>query len=125
MVRRPFSDAMSSKPSPLANPLATLDQLRWNVSGDTVSGEVRDLIKYEASRLISTAGILLRLPQNLIAQAIVLLCRYWTTPGISMLDHDARVRHNNVRLEIADLCIGFIGCCTVPCSEAIGPFHIA
>lgn len=79
--------------SHLLNPLATPAQLETSSSQlDGVPKEVEDSVRFETSRLIQAAGILLHLPQELIAQSIVILQRYLLGPeGGSMLDHDSKV----------------------------------
>lgn len=77
--------------SHLLNPLATSFQLETSASQlDGVPKDIEDAIRFETARLIQAAGILLRLPQEIIAQAIVILQRYWTGPdGGSLLEHDS------------------------------------
>ncbi|KAI9832176.1 MAG: hypothetical protein M1819_004528 [Sarea resinae] len=62
----------------LTNPLITPAQL--STSGSQLDGLPADLetsIRYAGCLLTQAAGILLRLPQDLIAQAIVILQRFW------------------------------------------------
>jgi hypothetical protein len=64
--------------SHLANPLASLDQLaQSNFQHHGVSSELERSMLFAGARLTQTAGILLRLPQDIIAQAIVLFQRFW------------------------------------------------
>lgn len=79
--------------SHLVNPLATSYQLETSASQlDGVPKDLEDSVRYETARLLQAAGVLLRLPQDLIAQSIVLLYRFWTgADGSSMLEHDPRV----------------------------------
>lgn len=79
--------------SHLLNPLATPAQLETSSSQlDGVPKDLEDSVRFETSRLIQAAGILLHLPQEIIAQAIVILQRFWSGPdGGSMLDHDSKV----------------------------------
>jgi hypothetical protein len=64
--------------SHITNPLATPD---LEVS-----------IKYESSRLIQAAGILLHLPQELIAEVIIIFSRFWLGPeGGSLAEYAAKV----------------------------------
>lgn len=83
-----------SEVSHLLNPLATSLQLEMSASQlDGVPKELEDSIRFETARLVQAAGILLRLPQEIIAQAIVTLQRFWTGPdGDSLLEHDSKVR---------------------------------
>jgi hypothetical protein len=80
-------------PSHLTNPLASLIQLETSANQlDGVPRDVEDSIRYETTRLLQAAGILLRLPQDLIAQSIILLHRFWSGPdGGSMAEHDSTV----------------------------------
>ncbi|QSZ35262.1 hypothetical protein DSL72_008131 [Monilinia vaccinii-corymbosi] len=63
--------------SHLYNPLATAQQLYQTTSNNTLPIELQDSIRFYTARLTQAAGILLRLPQDITAQANVLLCRYW------------------------------------------------
>ena len=80
-------------PSHLLNPLATSVQLETSASRlDGVPKELEDSVRFETARLLQAAGILLRLPQEIIAQAITILYRFWVGPdGGSMLDYDSLV----------------------------------
>ena len=82
------------KVSHLANPLATSIQLEASASQlDGVPKDLEDSIRFETARLLQAAGTLLRLPQELIAQSIIILYRFWTgADGGSLLDHDFKVR---------------------------------
>lgn len=79
--------------SHLLNPLATPAQLETSSSQlDGVRKELEDSVRFETSRLIQASGILLRLPQEIIAQSIVILQRFWLgADGASMLDNDSKV----------------------------------
>ncbi|KAK4493849.1 hypothetical protein PRZ48_015034 [Zasmidium cellare] len=81
-----------SEASHLLNPLATSLQLETSASQlDGVPKDVEDSVRFETARLVQAAGILLRLPQEIIAQAIVTLQRFWTGPdGGSLLEHDSK-----------------------------------
>lgn len=85
-------------PSPLANPLATPAQL--DTSSSQLDGVPRDLeesIRFAGSRLTQTAGILLRLPQEVIAQAIVVFMRFWIGPeGGSLREWSGDVRQSSI-----------------------------
>ncbi|KAI9745534.1 MAG: hypothetical protein M1818_001068 [Claussenomyces sp. TS43310] len=61
--------------SHLSNPLATAQQL-YDRSSTRVPAELQASILFAAARLTQAAGILLRLPQDVAAQAIVLLQRF-------------------------------------------------
>jgi cyclin L len=79
--------------SHLANPLATSLQLGASASQlDGIPKDLEDSIRFETVRLLQAAGTLLRLPQELIAQSIIIFYRYWTgTDGGSLLEHDSKV----------------------------------
>ena len=64
--------------SHLANPLATAEQL--SSSGSQLDGIPEDLetsMLFGGARLTQMAGTLLRLPQDIVAQAIVIFMRFW------------------------------------------------
>ena len=69
------------QPSPLTNPLATVAQLESSGSQlDGIPSDLEDSIRFAGARLTQAAGILLRLPQEVIAQAIVVFMRFWLGP---------------------------------------------
>ncbi|KAF2208052.1 hypothetical protein CERZMDRAFT_49990 [Cercospora zeae-maydis SCOH1-5] len=78
--------------SHLLNPLATSAQLETSASQlDGVPRDLEDSLRFETARLIQAAGLLLHLPQEIIAQCLVILQRYWTGPdGGSLLEHDSK-----------------------------------
>lgn len=79
--------------SSLANPLATPTQL--STSGSQLDGVPADLetsVVFLGARLTQIAGVLLRLPQDIVAQAIVTFGRFWIgAEGGSLREHDAKV----------------------------------
>lgn len=79
----------------LSNPLATLAQLSTSSSGlDEIPTELENSIRFAAALLTQAAGVLLRLPQDVIAQAIVLFTRFWLgSDGGSLAVHSAKVCH--------------------------------
>jgi hypothetical protein len=79
--------------SPLANPLATVSQLETSGSQlDSIPADLEDSIRFAGARLTQAAGILLRLPQEVIAQAIVVFTRFWVGPdGGSLAEYGAGV----------------------------------
>jgi hypothetical protein len=81
------------KPSILSNPLATPTQLSSSASQlDGVPSDLETSAIYIGARLTQIAGILLRLPQDLIAQAVVLSTRFWVgSEGGSLKDHNIKV----------------------------------
>lgn len=69
------------QPSPLANPLATIAQLEASSSSlDGILPDLEDSVRYAGAKLTQAAGILLRLPQEVVAQAIVVFMRFWVGP---------------------------------------------
>jgi hypothetical protein len=86
-------------PSHLINPLVTPAHLETSASQlDGISKDLEDSVRYETTRLLEASGILLRLPQEIIAQSIVLLSRFWSgADGASLLDCDAKVCRTRAR----------------------------
>lgn len=78
--------------SPLANPMATIAQLE--TSGSQLDGipiDLEDSIRFAGARLTQAAGQLLRLPQEVIGQAIVVFMRFWVGPeGGSLAEFGAK-----------------------------------
>ncbi|TVY36639.1 Cyclin, partial [Lachnellula occidentalis] len=64
----------------------TAEQLYQKTSTNALPIELQDSIRFYTARLTQAAGILLRLPQDITAQANVLLFRYWLVDGL--LDHE-------------------------------------
>ena len=79
--------------SHLVNPLTSSLHLETSASQlDGVPKDLEESVGFETGRLLQAAGILLRLPQEIVAQAIVILQRYWIgTDGGSLLENDAEV----------------------------------
>lgn len=77
----------------LSNALATPEQL--SNSSSSLDGVVPDLetsIRYAGAHLTQAAGILLRLSQDIIAQAIVTFTRFWVgAEGGSVRIHSVKV----------------------------------
>jgi hypothetical protein len=76
--------------SHLSNPLATAVQLHQKASANALPVEIQDSIRFYTARLTQAAGILLRLPQDITAQANVLLFRYWLVDDL--MQHEFSVR---------------------------------
>ncbi|KAG9231671.1 cyclin-like protein [Amylocarpus encephaloides] len=72
--------------SHLFNPLVTAEQLYQRRTHNDLPVELQDRIRFDTARLTHSAGILLRLPQDITAQANVLLFRYWTVDNLR--DHE-------------------------------------
>ncbi|EMC92667.1 hypothetical protein BAUCODRAFT_76639 [Baudoinia panamericana UAMH 10762] len=72
---------------------STVSSRQLETSASQLDGIPRDLedsVRYQTTRMMLIAGIFLRLPQELIAQSVVVLQRFWTgADGGSMLDCDA------------------------------------
>ncbi|KAI1351519.1 cyclin [Xylaria sp. FL0043] len=62
----------------MTNPLATVDQLyKRTASFGALPSDLQDAIFFATQTLTQAAGLLLRLPQSVTAQANVVLARYW------------------------------------------------
>ncbi|MCJ1286478.1 hypothetical protein MMC26_005824 [Xylographa opegraphella] len=73
--------AVGTQLTTLSNPLATPDQLSTSSSQlDGLSSDLENSIRYTGALLTQAAGILLRLPQDIIAQAIVTFTRFYVGP---------------------------------------------
>ncbi|OTB03362.1 hypothetical protein M426DRAFT_60674 [Hypoxylon sp. CI-4A] len=70
----------------MTNPLATVDQLYQRTSFSALPSDLQDIIFFTTQRLTQAAGILLRIPQSVTAQANVILARYWLVE--SPLSHE-------------------------------------
>ena len=87
-----------TSPSPhlqtLSNPLATVSQLSTSSSQlDGIPADLEASIRYAGAKLTQAAGILLRLRQEVIAQAIITFTRFYVGPeGGSFRLHAAKVR---------------------------------
>jgi hypothetical protein len=80
--------------SHLSNPLATAEQLRQKALVNSLPAEIQDSIRFYTARLTQAAGILLRLPQDITAQANVLLYRYWLVDDL--MQHEFSVRLTSI-----------------------------
>ncbi|KAH8802722.1 cyclin-like protein [Xylogone sp. PMI_703] len=63
--------------SHISNPLATPDQIYKSSQLSALPIDLQESIRFYTARLTQAAGILLRVPQDVIAQANVILFRYW------------------------------------------------
>lgn len=62
----------------LCNDLATIEQLSTSSSQlDGISSDLEQSLRFAGAQLIQAAGILLELPQEIIAQAIVIFYRFY------------------------------------------------
>jgi cyclin L len=77
-----------------ANPLATPEQLASSGSQlDGVPADLESSAIFIGARLTQIAGILLRLQQDTIAQAIVIFTRFWIGPdGGSLREYSVKVQ---------------------------------
>ena len=77
----------------LANPLATVEQLESTASQtDGVPVELERSLRYYGALLTQAAGILLKLPQEIIGQAIVTFARFYVgAEGGSFGRHSLKV----------------------------------
>ena len=84
---------VSKETSHLWNALATPAQLAHsNSQNDGVQPDLERSILFAGARLTQAAGIPLRLPQDVIAQAVVIYQRFWLGQyGGSLQEHDANV----------------------------------
>ncbi|KAL2375226.1 cyclin domain-containing protein [Blastomyces gilchristii SLH14081] len=76
----------------LSNPLVTAAQLATSSSSlDGVTIDLETSVRYAGVRLTQAAGILLQLPQDVIAKAIVVFTRFWVGPeGGSLAVYSAK-----------------------------------
>lgn len=97
-----MSDMAPQHASHLSNPLATPAQLAQSGSQlDGIPSDLEDSIRFAGQRLTQQAGILLRLPQDIVAQAIVVYTRFWIGPeGGSLKDYGAKVTTPHVTLHL-------------------------
>jgi cyclin L len=77
----------------LSNPLASPTQLSTSSSSlDEIPTELENSVRFAGALLAQAAGVLLRLPQDVIAQAIVLFTRFWVgADGGSLAVHSVKV----------------------------------
>ena len=75
------------------NPLISSAQLEASVLRvDGAAAKLEASVRLETACLQQAAGILLRLPQEITAQSIVLLQRFWAVAaGEILLQHDSTV----------------------------------
>lgn len=96
----------------LSNPLATISQLSTSSSQlDGIPASLETSLRFAGAQLTQAAGILLRLPQEIIAQAIVTLYRFYLgSEGGSFRINAVKVQQplspstcQDLRILIADL----------------------
>lgn len=78
----------------LSNPLVTVGQLSTSSSQlDGVPADLESSIRFAGAQLTQAAGILLRLPQEIITQATVVYLRFYVgSEGGSFIINAAKVR---------------------------------
>lgn len=86
----PLPDPLST----LSNPLATPAQLSTTSSHlDAIPPSLERSLRYAGAELTRAAGILLRLPQEIVAQAVVVFYRFYVgAEGGSFRIHGVKVR---------------------------------
>ena len=79
--------------SSLSNPLASQEQLSSSTSQlDGIPLDLENSVRYAGAQLTQAAGILLRLPQEIITQAIITFSRFYVGPeGGSFRLHAVKV----------------------------------
>jgi cyclin L len=76
----------------LSNPLATPIQLfTLSTLNYPLPPDLQASIRFYTARLTQAAGLLLRLPQDITAQANVLLFRYWVVDPLMAWEFSVRV----------------------------------
>lgn len=80
----------------LSNALATPEQLTSSSSAiDGVPTDLETSVRFAGTQLTQAAGVLLRLSQDIIAQAIVTFTRFWLGPeGGSLRIYSAKVYYS-------------------------------
>lgn len=93
--------------SSLSNPLATVEQLSTSSSQlDGVPPELESSLRFAGAQLTQAAGILLRLPQDIIAQAIVIFHRFYVgSEGGSFRINALKVWWTSALLEFSLICV--------------------
>jgi hypothetical protein len=90
------------QPSPLVNPQVTPTQLE--TSGSQLDGIPRDLedsVRFAGAQLTQAAGVLLRLPQEVVAHAIIVFMRFWVgSEGGSLAEFDAVVSFHPIDMSL-------------------------
>ena len=95
--------------SHLSNPLATPEQLITSISQlDGLPQDLEVSLRYAGARLTQLAGILLRLPQDIIAQAILVFSRFWVGEAGSLLEFGIKVCA--ALTSSMSLCLTSLGC---------------
>lgn len=114
--------------SQLINPLVTPQQLLRSASQlHGMSRQLEEAVRYRASSAIQAVGILLRLPQQMIAQAIVIYLRFWLgTDGGSLLRYNAQVSEAKISELLYNLANFFLARISqlLPCTWLPSPARI-
>ena len=116
--------APASQLSTLSNPLVSVEQLSNSSSQlDGVSVDLEHSIRYAGAQLTQAAGVLLRLPQEIIAQAIITLNRFYIGPeGGSVRTHAVQVRKSHAARSGEELIAAFAGCLSSICVPCVQDF---
>lgn len=110
----------------LTNPLATPSQLfALTTLNSPLPPDLQHSIRFYTARLTQAAGILLRLPQDITAQANVLLYRYWVVDRLLAWEFSVCLPSPSPQLLFGGevLMIGGIGrlsSCTLSSSQNLG-----
>jgi len=120
--------AMASDFSIISNPLAAVAQLQ--TSGSQLDGIPADLersIFFAGASLTQAASVLLRLPQDIIAKAIITFQRFWLgAEGGSLKDYGAEVvKSPKNKAFRADNISGYISRMYLPHRQAIISSRVA
>ena len=76
----------------LTNPLVSPSQLfALSALNFPLPPDLQASIRYYTARLTQAAGLLLRLPQDITAQANVLLFRYWVVDPLMQWEFSVRI----------------------------------
>jgi hypothetical protein len=113
--------------SHLSNPLATAEQLYKNVSNNALPIELQDSIRFYTARLTQAAGLLLRLPQSITAQANVHLFRYWLVDDLMRFEFSVRFLSSeqdyDAKKSLGCLCSNYLPNCQNICFAQITTKH--
>jgi hypothetical protein len=103
--------------SHLTNPLATPAQLyALNTLNSPLPPDLQNSIRFYTARLTQAAGLLLRLSQDITAQANILLYRYWLVDPLLAWEFSVRIPPG-IALGDADFVLGCISKRPLPSSQ--------
>lgn len=104
---------------PLSNSLATAEQISTSSSSlDGIPSDLESSIRLAGLEITQAAGILLGLPQDVVAQAMIIFTRFYLGPeGGSYRINSAKVSFSGTKLPSRALTIppskGCLGCVVV------------